>query len=167
MSIRKTILASGPLGHVITHLRPLDRKELFATRGHDSPARVTDEIMRYCAPFGTLFWHDDEPVAAMGFFPMWPGVVTVWAFGSHRWDYVVRAMTRHVINEVVPDLLNKGVHRAECRTLSERQDSERWLTALGAHVEGRLEEFGRNREDFTLYAWSDRDTGHRGHVDFH
>ena len=167
MSIIKTALAIDPLQHVITHLRPLDRKELFATRGHDSPARAAQEIMTYCAPFGVLFWHEEEPVAAMGFFPMWPGVVSVWAFGSPRWPYVVRAMTRHAINEMVPKLLQNGIHRAECRSLSEREDSKRWLIALGARIEGHLEEFGRNREDFTLYAWSDRDTGHRRHVDFH
>jgi hypothetical protein len=167
MSIVKTGLAPDPLQHVLMHLRPLDRKELFATRPHDSTTLAADEIMRYCAPFGTLFWHEGEPVTAIGFFPMWPGVVSVWAFGSHRWDYVVRAMTRHVINEMVPELLRRGVHRAECRSLSEREDSQRWLIALGAQIEGRLREFGRSREDFTLYAWSDRDTGHRRHVDFH
>jgi hypothetical protein len=167
MSIIKTGLAPDPLKHVLAHLRPMDRKELFATRPHDSPGLAGDEIMRYCAPFGTLFWHEGEPVSALGFFPMWPGVVSVWAFGGYRWDFVIGAMTRHVIKELVPDLLRRGTHRAECRSLSERQDSARWLGALGAHVEGTLKEFGRNREDFTLYAWSDRDTGHRRHLDVH
>ena len=164
MTLVKTGLAHDPLHHVVAHVRPLDRKELFATRPHDSPALASEEIMRYCAPFGTLFWHEGEPVSAMGFFPMWPGVVSVWAFGSPRWSYVVGAMTRHVINEMIPELLQMGVHRAECRSLSERRDSERWLLALGAHAEATLKEFGRNREDFTLYAWSDRDTSHRRHI---
>ena len=167
MSIIKTGLAFDPLQHVIVHVRPLDRKELFATRPHDSPSLATEEILRYCAPFGTLFWHEGEPVSALGFFPMWPGVTSVWAFGSPRWPFVVGAMTRHVIYELVPELLRRGVHRAECRSLSERQDSKRWLLALGARPECTLKEFGRQREDFTLYAWSDRDTGHRRHIDVH
>lgn len=162
MSIVKTGLAFDPLRYVLQRLRPLDHKELFATRAHDSPELATDEIMRACGPFGTLFWHDTEPVSALGFFPMWPGVVSVWAFGSHRWSLVVQAMTRHVINELGPDLLIRGVHRAECRALTERKDSDRWLRALGGRVEGILKDFGRNREDFTLYAWSDRHVGARG-----
>jgi hypothetical protein len=156
MSIVKTGLAPDPLRYVLQRLRPLDRKELFATRTHDSPERAADEIMRACAPFGTLFWHNHEPVAALGFFPMWPGVVSVWAFGSSLWGRVVQAMTRHIVNEMGPELLKRGVHRAECRTLTERQDSERWLRALGGRAEGILREFGRNREDFTVYAWTDR-----------
>jgi len=162
VSIVKTGLAPEPLHYVLTNLRDIDRKELFATRPHDNPLRATDEIMHACAAFGTLFWYSQEPVAAVGFFPMWPGVVSVWAFGSPRWNHVFLAVTRYIIDEMGPELLRMGTHRAECRTLSERQDSERWLRALGGRAEGTLREFGRNREDFTLYAWTDHDISARG-----
>jgi len=159
MSVIKTGLAFEPLEYVMTRLRPLDRSELFATRAHDDPSLAAQEVMNACAPYGTMFWHGGVPVSAVGYFPMWPGVVSVWAFGTLNWRHVVSAMTRYVIKDLVPFLLKLRVHRAECRSLATRKDSQRWLRALGAYPEATLKGFGRNREDFTLYAWSDHNHG--------
>ena len=155
--IIRTDMAYDPLHHVLERLRPLDRREMFACRPHDDTHRVANELMVFCGNTGTLFWYDKEPVAAVGYLIMWPGVASVWAYGTPVWPKVVPAITRMVIRVLIPHLLQQNVHRAEARTLHERPDTGRWLTALGATHESVLFEYGRNRESFSIYAWSDHD----------
>jgi hypothetical protein len=87
----------------------------------------------------------------------WPGVVSVWAYGTPKWPTVVKSITRMVIKETIPDLLQRKVHRAEARTMQGRDDTGRWLLSLGATHEALLFEYGRNRETFAVYTWSDHD----------
>jgi hypothetical protein len=54
---------------------------------------------------------------------------------------------------MLPSLVEGGVHRIECRSFMGRNDTHKWLTSLGAYPEAVLAAFGRQREDFVLYAW--------------
>jgi len=155
--IVRTGMGSAPLKHILDNLRPLDRQEMFATRSHNDTGRVCQEIMFFCEMTGTIFWHDQEPVAVMGYLVTWPGVASVWAYGTPKWPTVFKSVTRTIIRETIPGLLKQRVHRAEARTLHGRNETGRWLLSLGAQHEALLFEYGRNRETFAVYAWSDHD----------
>jgi hypothetical protein len=151
--IHVTGISQAPLEHVLKHLRDDDQQEMEAVRGKFDPNWVAAEFCRVTD--GWLFWDlkTSAPVAALGFYPMTQVCVSCWALGTPAWP--VKDVTKHVLHVMIPRLLKSGFHRAECRALSSREDTRRWLTSLGWRAEAVLSGFGVRREDFTLFAWTD------------
>ena len=58
---------------------------------------------------------------------------------------------------MMPKIAGAGAHRAECMSLASLADNHRWLEMLGARREATLRGFGKNGEDFHLYAWLKED----------
>lgn len=155
--IKVTGVTPFALNHILSHLRPEDREEIEAVRGAKFDAfRMSLELCQLAATHaGWIFWNlaTDEPIAALGAYAMTPKVAGCWAFGTGDWPLAVKAVTKHVRKIMIPGLLETGFHRAECRALASRQDTERWLTGLGWRAEAALSGFGVRRENFTLFAW--------------
>jgi hypothetical protein len=155
--IKVTGVSPFALSHIITNLRPEDREEIEAVRGKGfDRLRMSMELCQLAATHdGWIFWNGatDEPIAALGAWAMTPKVAGCWAFGTVDWPLAVKAVTKHVRKIMIPGLLQAGFHRAECRALASREDTERWLTGLGWRAEAVLVGFGVRREDFTLFAW--------------
>lgn len=146
-----------PMLHILQNLRPEDEQEITAMRGEKfDRMRMAMELAKLAnLHAGWIFWRDDthEPIAALGAYPMTPVVAGCWACGTLDWPLAVRAVTKHIRKIMIPGLLKAGFHRAECRALASREDTERWLTGLGWKAEAVLSEFGTRREAFTLFAW--------------
>jgi hypothetical protein len=78
---------TADLLHILENLRPRDAAEIWACRWKPSPEAVAFDV----AASGAFRWAaylDGEPVAAIGAFPRWPGVWSVWAFGTPLWPRV-------------------------------------------------------------------------------
>jgi hypothetical protein len=154
-------LTLAPLDHdavafVARHMRADDRAEIFATRCDDDAGVIADETMAF-ARFGCVAWSGGitpEPAAVACAIPTWPGVWSVGMYATDRWPEVARATTRWIKGVLIPDLVAAGAHRAECRSLAAHVTAHRWLERLGAAREATLAAYGRNREDFFLYAWT-------------
>jgi hypothetical protein len=162
-----TGMAPIPLTHILNNLRDIDKEELEAVRGEGfDRMRCAMQLTTLAeGGVGWIFWRPDtsEPVACLGAYPMTPTCAGCWAFGTAGWPFVVRGMTRHVRRVMVPLLLERGFHRAECRALAKREDTRLWLTSLGWKAEAALSEFGVRHEDFVLFAWlADEHTDHSG-----
>ena len=149
-------LKAGPdldaLRHIAFNLRERDTAEVFATRWTDDPEDLATDAGNY-GEFQWIAAHDDVPVAAIGAIPVWPGVWSVWAFGTDDWNKVVLSLTKHVKRFMIPALYEHKAHRVECRALKDHAEACKWLELLGAHKEAALDGFGRHREDFNLYVW--------------
>jgi hypothetical protein len=155
----------APLSYILEHLRPEDRAEIEAVRGEKfDPFKVALQLCQLATTCdGWLFWNADTkaPIAALGAYAMTPTCAGCWAFGTPDWPTTVKAVTKHVRHIMIPRLLKAGFHRAECRALASREDTQRWLTGLGWRAEAVLSEFGTRREDFILFAWlADEHTNH-------
>lgn len=135
---------------VAQNLRERDRVELFATRFTDDPDGIAHDAVRS----GNFRWGaylDGEPVAMFGGFPRWPGVWTMWAYGTDKWPSVVRAITRFGLNFIAPALYHAGAHRMDALSYAGHDDARQWLQFLGAEAEFTLEKWGKNGEDFVCY----------------
>jgi hypothetical protein len=150
-------LERDAVAFVAQHMRAEDRAEIFATRCDDDAGRVAAETVAL-ARFGCVAWmgaeHAREPVAVACAIPVWAGVWSVGMYATDRWPTVARATTRWIKGVLIPDLVAAGAHRAECRSLSTHVTAHRWLERLGASREAVLSAYGRDREDFFLYAWT-------------
>lgn len=139
------------------NLRARDREELFATRYGDDPA----DIARDATLTGAFRWGaylDGTPVAALGAFPRWPGVWTAWAYGTDDWPKVIRLLTRHARNFMLPALYRAGVHRVDACAMESHTDARLWLEYLGAEPKEVLDKWGRNGETFVNYVWTRQQT---------
>jgi len=139
--------------HIVRNLRPRDRQEIFALRWNDSEDELIDSVLQFAGALWKVWSWDGEPVAVNGVVPARPGVVIAGAFGTDKWRKTLRPMTAWSLNFLIPVLKNSNYHRGEAYVLAANTDSRRWIEALGGEVEALLKGYGREREDFLLYAW--------------
>lgn len=147
----QTVSPEG-LAHIMCRLRPRDRREIFALRWDDDDDRVISELCQIAGDLWKMWTLDGEPVAVSGVAPMRPGVVIAGSFGTDKWRHVTKPMIRWSRDFVIPCLKNSGYHRAEAYVMASNTDSRRWIELLGGEVEALLKGYGREREDFLLYA---------------
>jgi hypothetical protein len=140
--------------HVASRLRESDAREIFACRWWDAGAEeLAADVMAVPGMAWVVLANDGEPVAVIGARPAWPGVWTVFAFGTPRWSEVVRTMTKHVRRFMIPALRAAGARIAMCYADRAHHASCRWLSAMGARAEALHEGWGREGEDFIMFAW--------------
>lgn len=140
------------LTYIAKFLRERDREEVFALRYDEDPARLAMDTYN-CGDFQWIAYLDGRPVASIGAFPVWPNVWTVWAYGTDDWPKVALTLTKHVRRFMIPGLVNAGARRAHCFAMASHDDARRWLTALGAEEEAKLDNYGKDGQAFVCYSW--------------
>ncbi len=167
MTAHTVHLVAGPhfaaSARIATNMRARDKEEIFALAWKDDPWQLAART----AGLGDFQWtafYDHEPVAAIGAFPVWPGVWNVWAYGTDLWPKVAITLTRHVKTFMIPAILERGAHRAHCYVLDKNDDAARWLEYLGAVKEASLDNFGKNGQTFHVYSWGRNTTKGHTHV---
>lgn len=138
--------------YLAKNMREMDRREIFATKWSERPEDLATECM---APAVSAFCKIGvlkKPVVAIGAVPIWPGVWSVWMFATPEFHKVSLSLHRYVVKIFAPTL-RANCHRAECRSLSSHTEAHAWMTSLGAAHEATLKGFGKNREDFHVFAW--------------
>jgi len=137
---------------IATALRPADKEEIFATRLDSDPLKLAMDTFHH-GDFQWIAYHGNRPVASIGAAPCWPGVWTVWAFGTEEWPRVALTLTKHIKHFMLPALVHAGAHKAFCHVLATHAQARRWLERLGAEPEAELDEWGKMREKFVVYSW--------------
>ena len=98
--------------------------------------------------------YDGQPAACYGFSyaaPFDPEHWQAWAFGTDRFKRCVPLITKHL--KSIRDLVEQHCRRLQVITYTEHDIAHGWIEALGAEREGLLRSYGRNGEDFYIYAW--------------
>ena len=137
-------------------MRVEDKAEIACQWAEWNPTHFAVLVMR--AVFSDLSWtaiRDGQPVAAFGFSPasyMDPDIWQAWAFGTKEFKRAVPEMTRFLLSRK-PEIEASTVRRIQAFTLTDHDVSHRWLKGLGAKHEGTMRQYGRNGEDFDVYAW--------------
>lgn len=144
----------GPaiLTWIAKHLREWDRREIMATRWSEEPA----DLAREAALSGDTSWAalvDGIPAVAYGAFPMWPGVWSVWAFGTDNFRHAGREVTRHIRRAIIPGMAQVGARRAQAYSMDGHDDAQRWIKALGGKRESIAYGYGKGGEDFHLFVY--------------
>jgi hypothetical protein len=142
---------------VAERMRACDQEEIYSQRWSDDPAMIAQEVMLSGA-FRWGAYKNGVPIAMIGAFPKWPGVWSVWSFGTDRWPEVVKTLASHVQRFMLPALENHGAIRAECHAMASNKPACRWLTFLGAKAEATLDNYGKNGQTFVCYSWTRKPT---------
>lgn len=137
--------------HITHRLRQRDREEVFALSHHDSPLVLAHDFI-----FASEFCYvarKDEPIAICGAQPLHPGVWNVYMVATDRFREIRFSLTKFVKKVMFGSLVETGAHRLEAISLATHHVAHRWLEALGGHQESVRRRFGKNGEDFVVYAW--------------
>ena len=141
------------IAHIVRNLRERDRAEIFGLRWDDDEAALTDVIFAVAGPMWRVWHYQGEPVAMNGVVPERPGVVMAGAFGTDKFRYVARSIIRWGRDWCIPRLQAAGYHRGYAYAMAGNADGRRFIELLGGVKEAYLRKYGRNREDYILYAW--------------
>lgn len=141
--------------YLTLNMRAIDAAEIYSMRGHDNPHLLANEVV-LAASYGKagIAEHNGRPCGIIGVSPLWPGVWTVWSFGTDDWPKAVLAMSRFGKRILKPFILARGAHRLQCESRIDHQEAHRWLIALGAKAEGRLRGYGRDGSDYIMFSWT-------------
>jgi hypothetical protein len=145
---------------LVDNMRPEDREEIMAIQ----PAGTTnDQLVGRAMQFaerGPQLVHKvgGEPVAVQGIVQLWPGVWSCYAWGTERWPKAVLSLTKTSKRVILPYMQAHRAHRAQAVSLGTHHSAHRWLELLGFEREGRLVRFGREGQDFVIFALNPMET---------
>jgi hypothetical protein len=148
----------GALYHIASNLRARDREEIFATRYTDDPDDLAKDTFN-SGDFQWIAYHRETPVASIGAVPVWPGVWSVWAYGTDDWPKVALTLSKHAVRFMRPGMINAGGRRAQCHALQKHTQARKWLERMGFRAEATLDNFGKNGQTFVLYSWTTQKDG--------
>lgn len=136
------------------NLRENDKTEVLC----QLPASITQQQIGYiCTRPGSSFvaYLDGKPVMVFGFDPMTlaGNALNAWAFGTKDSHKVIHSITLWIRDYLLRDWINQGVTRLEARSYAGHIEAHRWLKSAGAIEEGPLHDYGRDGEQFILFAW--------------
>lgn len=150
----------GPALHVCRNMREADRREIFACRWGDDTDTLAEETTRY-GPMNWVFGKDGEPIAMMGAVNVHPGLWSVWMWSTPSFYKIRFSLTSFVRRAMIPAIRAQGAWRAECRSMADHVTAHKWLESLGAVREAPAPQYGRNGEDFVVFAWRRSDVPDR------
>lgn len=92
------------------------------------------------------------PYYVAGFSIINSGVAMAWSMSTDKCGKHVMEMTR-ISRAVIRSLMkDSGIHRVQMMCMATRSTARRWFEALGASHEATFKGYGRNGEDFVMYA---------------
>lgn len=162
---RPAVAASGAWSHrirpleedavalVTLRMRAADAREIYACRWKYDPLDVARQV---CAlsRFGFVAWTPDgEPAAVVCAREDWPGLYQVAMFATDAWPRVAASATRFCMQAIRPAMIAAGCRRAEARSAATHAQAHAWLHRLGFVAECRLPAYGKDNEEFILFAW--------------
>ena len=139
--------------YVARNMRAKDRQEVYALM---FDAASDEDVARAACQTPDTAWEfrvDGRPVSVMGVTPLWPGVWSAWMLATDEYLKVILAMTKLCRRVIMPMLWNAGAHRLEAKSVSHHHVAHGWLEHMGATLENVLENYGKNGEDFYVFAW--------------
>lgn len=136
------------VAYVAARMRGTDREEILATSFSDDPVEAVHKLA-VIPHIGVTIWKD-APIVACGAVLTHPNVASMYLFATERWPEVVLETTRFGRKTLIPLLYRAGVHRLQAVSLATHTEAHDWMASFGAHIEGRMRNYGKNGEEFVV-----------------
>jgi hypothetical protein len=95
---------------------------------------------------------DGDPVAIGGVIWTRPRVASLLFYATDDYGKVVRPLTRYIRANAMR-VAKSYATRIECFSLSTYTEMRQWVEMFGLKPEATLRSYGKNGEDFVVYAW--------------
>ena len=138
--------------YVCENLREIDRRECI-NAFFGTPQDLAISHFSFRGAYTRVVWFGSAPAAVVGTYEMWPGVWSMWAFGTDLWPKVVVPITKFIRRELDPFIKSQGAHRAQAIAHADHTEAHAWIEMLGMEREGVLKGYGRDGSDYVSFAW--------------
>jgi hypothetical protein len=118
------------LCYVASWLSDIDRMEMRETRDPSDYLKLALDAYQSTIHKVALD-HSGVPMFAFGAFPITSDTAQVWGFKTKEGPRAIRAVTKHIKADMIPNLRRIGVTRAVCYVHEDNHGSRKWLTHLG------------------------------------
>lgn len=99
----------------------------------------------------------DQPIMFFGTMPMNVCYLTVWALGTRQSWRAANAVVDYMLDVHLPERLKQGFIGMEARAWIGHRTARSWIEATGGKPDGEPFEFGRDRELFLTFRWTDHE----------
>lgn len=142
------------IARVALNMRDRDLAELSAMSYVNGRAEAAEVLVeRYTGRSGVECAKlNGVPVAIGSMLWTRPGVVSLLFYATDAFPKVAVGLTRYIRNGPMREAKGRA-HRIECFSLSSYTEMRQWVEGFGLRPEATLRQFGRNGEDFIVYAW--------------
>lgn len=140
--------------HVARNMRDMDRREIFNLMRIDDPFFLAHWAAQ--ADFKYVGTYDGEAVVAFGALEMWPKVWNIFMFATNDFPKVGLAAMRFMKQNLVPDVMAVGAHRAQCHSAEYHYEAHAFLRRMGAVQEGPvMKNYGKDGSGYLTFVWLD------------
>lgn len=137
--------------YVVANLRDQSRDEIFSCLECSEEDFALD--IASSMGFKWVGYYDGKPAAIIGASPQHRGVWNLFGFGTDDWLKIWRDVTKTARKDMMQAVKDTGAHRAQCVTMASHIGTHRWLKALGATLQTPMPAYGREGQDYTMFAW--------------
>ena len=143
------------LEFICLNMRDIDKREIYALRNHDNPLQLAMEAHAYIRNQGRgrISWVGGKPGAMAAFTEDWPGVWSVWMFGTDDFRAAAIPLLRWVRSEANDILSVCAGHRLQCDSQAGHDEAHKMIMAMGALPEFTMRRYGKDGSDFVRFVW--------------
>lgn len=144
--------------HVALNMRTRDYVEFSAVSFLEGREALADNLVERFGNSPEIhvgFTADDEPACVGGTIMTRPNVISLLFFATDRFPEIGLPITRYIRKQLLPRLIEAGVHRIEAVSISNYSETHAWLETIGLSREtGPLYGYGKDGETYLQFAWS-------------
>jgi hypothetical protein len=148
-------LTADQIRYVAERMRDRDLAEFSAMSYFDdreSAARYLADSYAEYPGLECVTLDDGTPVGVGGVIWVRPNVASMLFFATDDFDKIVVSLTRHSAKNIFAPA-KVIAHRIECFSLASYTQMQQWVELFGLRKEAVLSQYGKNGEDFFVYAW--------------
>lgn len=141
---------------VAANMRERDYEEIVSMTACDSREALALYLAERHKDHGRSFvfgLDDGVPIAVLSLAEQWPGVWSMGLFATDSFQQIGLSLTKLIVRGIIPALDEEKAHRVECVSIEGYTQVHRWLEALGLDREGVLRNYGRDGQDYVIFAW--------------
>lgn len=142
-----------PLEFLCFNMRASDYAEIRSMLPTDNPLEWAAMLHMAVAKKGCgwITRFNGRPAACMGLFENHPGNWQVFSFGTDLYPRVMVTF-KPKIDLMIAYARDLGMHRLECKSISSHTLAHGCIRLVGMTHEATLKSYGRNREDYYVFA---------------
>lgn len=147
------------IAFVAARMRKRELAEFAAVSPYMDPREMLASLPDRFGPYGYGFYLGDRPVGIGMMAIVRPNVATIGFFATDEFPKIALPLARFVRRHLFPNYRAVGVHRIDAYVSAANPQGMRWCETVGLHREATLRGFGRDGEDFHVYASVDFSVG--------
>ena len=143
------------LEYVVLNMRERDKGEIFALRSHDNPLQLAMEAHSAIRNLGRgqIAWAHGRPCAVLAFTEEWPGMWSIWMFGTDDFKHGAIDLLRWARKEANAILSVCKGHRIQADSRADYEEAHKLIRAAGGRPEFTMRAYGKNGEDYIRFVW--------------